>query len=70
MGFVARPGLHDVVEALVGHDPGDEELTSAHVVQRQRLDLGDVNAHLAVDPAALDTHNNTCGEIRGRRLVD
>jgi len=60
MRFAPRARLHDLVEALVGHDPAHEELTSAHVVQGQRLDLGDVNAHLAVDPAALDAHNNTC----------
>ena len=59
MRFAAWAGLHDLVESLVGHDPADEELTSAHVVQGQRLDLGDVNAHLPVDPAALDAHNNT-----------
>jgi hypothetical protein len=60
MGFATWARLHDLVESLVGHDPADEELTSAHVVQGQRLDLGDVNAHLPVDPAALDAHNNTC----------
>ena len=69
MGFGAWPGLHDLVEALVGHDPAHEELTSAHVVQGQRLDLGDVNAHLTVDPAALDTHNNTC-TTRGEGLLN
>ena len=68
MGFGAWPGLHDLVEALVGHDPAHEELTSAHVVQGQRLDLGDVNAHLTVDPAALDTHNNTC-TTRGEGVI-
>ena len=69
MGFGAWPGLHDLVEALVGHDPAHEELTSAHVVQGQGLDLGDVNAHLTVDPTALDTHNNTC-TTRGNSVVD
>ena len=47
-------GLHDLVEGLVGHDARDEQLRSADVVEGERLDLGDVDAHLAVDARTLD----------------
>ena len=42
------------VEGVVGHDARDEQLRRADVVERERLDLGDVDAHLAVDARALD----------------
>ncbi len=60
--FVVCPGLHDFVEGLVGHDARDEQLRRADVVERQRLDLGDVHAHLAVDARALDAHDHA--EVR------
>ncbi len=59
---VCGPRLHDLVEAVVGHDSGDEQLAGADVVQRQRLDLGDVHAHFAVDAGALDANDHT--EVR------
>ena len=54
----AHGGLHDLVEGLVGHDARDEQLRRADVVERQRLDLGDVHAHLAVDARALDADDH------------
>ena len=39
--------------------PGHKKLTGADVVEGEGLDLGDVDAHLPVDPRALDAHDNT-----------
>ena len=54
-----RGGLHDLVEPLVGHRPGHQELAGPDVVQSQGLDLCDVDPHLPVNARTLDTDNNT-----------
>ena len=51
-------GLHDLVERVVGHVAGDEQLRRRYVVQDQRLDARHVHAHLAVNAAALDAHDD------------
>ena len=61
-GGLEFPGggrLHDLVEPLVGHGSADQQLAGADVVQGERLDLGDVDAHLSVDAGALNTNYHT-----------
>ena len=60
--FVDGARLHDFVELLVGHEPRDQKLRRADVVQRQRLDLGNVHPHLAMDSGTFDADDDT--EIR------
>lgn len=61
-------GLHDLVEAVVGHDLGDKQLGRANVVERKRLDLGDVDPHLAMDARALDAHDDAEVRREPRRI--
>ena len=67
-------GLHDLVEPLVGHGPADQQLARADVVEGEGLDLGDVDAHLAVDARALDADDDPevggePGDVRGAATI-
>ncbi len=56
--FGCSLGLHDAVEVLIGHDSCYKELRGANVVQRQGLNLGDVDSHFPMNSGALDANDH------------
>lgn len=61
-------GLHNLVEAVIGHVSSDEELWRGHVIQDQRLDARHVDAHLTVNSGTFDADDHPEVGRKPRRI--